>query len=51
MEMLRSMTLTAPGCPVAGEMPVMVAEAISSIDGTGGGRSPWFGNQVGPKTV
>lgn len=29
------MTLTAPGCPVAGEMPVMVAEAISSIDGTG----------------
>ena len=29
------MTLTAPGCPVAGEMPVMVAEAISSVPGTG----------------
>ncbi|MDA0997457.1 MAG: SUF system Fe-S cluster assembly protein [Proteobacteria bacterium] len=29
------MSLTAPGCPVAGEMPGMVAEAVSKIDGTG----------------
>ena len=29
------MTLTAPGCPVAGEMPAMVARAISGVEGTG----------------
>lgn len=29
------MTLTAPGCPVAGQMPVMVAEAIEKLDGVG----------------
>ena len=29
------MSLTAPGCPVAGEMPGMVARAVSGIDGTG----------------
>jgi FeS assembly SUF system protein len=28
-----SMTLTAPGCPVAGEMPGWVAEAITPIPG------------------
>jgi FeS assembly SUF system protein len=27
------MTLTAPGCPVAGEMPGWVADAIRSVDG------------------
>ncbi len=27
------MTLTAPGCPVAGEMPGWVAEAVEPIDG------------------
>ncbi len=27
------MTLTAPGCPVAGEMPGWVADAIEPIDG------------------
>ena len=27
------MTLTAPGCPVAGEMPGMVAEAIEPLPG------------------
>ncbi len=27
------MTLTAPGCPVAGEMPVWVQEAVMAIDG------------------
>ena len=29
------MTLTSPGCPVAGELPVWVAEAIEKVDGTG----------------
>ena len=29
------MTLTAPGCPVAGEMPAMVAEALAKVPGTG----------------
>ncbi len=29
------MTLTTPGCPVAGEMPGMVAEAVAAIDGAG----------------
>jgi len=29
------MTLTAPNCPVAGEMPVMVADAIVVLDGVG----------------
>jgi len=27
------MTLTAPGCPVAGEMPEWVRDAVLSIDG------------------
>lgn len=29
------MTLTAPTCPVAGELPVWVAEAVAAINGTG----------------
>jgi len=29
------MTLTAPGCPVAGEMPGMVADAVSGVEGIG----------------
>jgi FeS assembly SUF system protein len=29
------MTLTAPACPVAGEMPVWVAEAVAGVDGIG----------------
>ncbi len=29
------MSLTAPGCPVAGEMPGMVASAVTQVDGTG----------------
>jgi FeS assembly SUF system protein len=29
------MTLTAPGCPVAGEMPQMVADAVADVDGVG----------------
>src|ERR1700721_2642479 len=29
------MTLTAPGCPVAGEMPVMVKTALETVEGIG----------------
>lgn len=29
------MTLTAPGCPVAGTMPEMVADAVRSVEGVG----------------
>jgi FeS assembly SUF system protein len=29
------MTLTAPGCPVAGEMPGMVQDALEKIEGIG----------------
>ena len=29
------MTLTAPGCPVAGEMPTWVENAVASIPGVG----------------
>ena len=29
------MSLTAPGCPVAGELPVQLAEAIAAVPGTG----------------
>ncbi len=29
------MTLTAPGCPVAGEMPGQVAEAVAGVEGIG----------------
>jgi metal-sulfur cluster biosynthetic enzyme len=29
------MTLTAPGCPVAGEMPIWVENAVGSVAGVG----------------
>ncbi|MFT5180577.1 MAG: FeS assembly SUF system protein [Alphaproteobacteria bacterium] len=29
------MTLTAPACPVAGELPVWVAEAVAGVEGFG----------------
>jgi len=29
------MSLTAPGCPVAGEMPGQVAESVAQVDGVG----------------
>ncbi len=32
-EVRLTMTLTAPGCPVAGEMPGWLADAISPVDG------------------
>tara|TARA_B100001057_G_scaffold73047_1_gene67339 strand:- start:108 stop:545 length:438 start_codon:yes stop_codon:yes gene_type:complete len=30
-----NMSLTAPGCPVAGEMPAQVAEAVAALTGAG----------------
>ncbi|MEL7302691.1 MAG: SUF system Fe-S cluster assembly protein [Pseudomonadota bacterium] len=30
------MTLTAPGCPVAGEMPIWVENAVTSVPGVSG---------------
>lgn len=30
-----TMTLTAPACPVAGELPQQVADAVASVPGTG----------------
>jgi FeS assembly SUF system protein len=30
------MTLTAPGCPVAGEMPIWVENAVNSVPGVAG---------------
>jgi FeS assembly SUF system protein len=32
---LVDMTLTAPGCPVAGEMPGMVKDALQGVEGIG----------------
>ena len=32
---LVTMTLTAPGCPVAGIMPQQVAEAVAAVPGVG----------------
>jgi FeS assembly SUF system protein len=34
-EVTIDMTLTAPGCPVAGEMPIWVKEAVAKIEGVG----------------
>ncbi len=33
MDILIDMTLTAPGCPVAGQMPIWVADAIRTVPG------------------
>ncbi len=41
------MTLTAPGCPVAGEMPIWVENAVSAVPGVMGAKAtitfdpPW----------
>ncbi len=32
------MTLTAPGCPVAGEMPIWVQNAVSAVPGVSGAK-------------
>ncbi|HLY05204.1 MAG TPA: SUF system Fe-S cluster assembly protein [Rhizomicrobium sp.] len=35
MDVSVDMTLTAPGCPVAGEMPEMVRTALEGVEGIG----------------
>ena len=41
------MTLTAPGCPVAGEMPIWIEDAVKKVDGVRSARAnlvfdpPW----------
>ena len=41
------MTLTAPGCPVAGEMPTWVEDAVANVPGVSGAKAtivfdpPW----------
>jgi FeS assembly SUF system protein len=34
-DVMIDMTLTAPGCPVAGEMPIWVQNAVAAVDGVG----------------
>jgi FeS assembly SUF system protein len=34
-DVIIEMTLTAPGCPVAGTMPEMVADAVRAVEGVG----------------
>lgn len=34
-DVIIDMTLTAPGCPIAGEMPVMVETAVRTVEGVG----------------
>ncbi|MAM96124.1 SUF system Fe-S cluster assembly protein [Parvibaculum sp.] len=34
-DVLIDMTLTAPGCPVAGTMPIMVEDAVRTVEGVG----------------
>jgi len=42
-----NMTLTAPGCPVAGDMPIWVEDAVSAVPGVSGAKAnvvfdpPW----------
>ena len=46
-DVLIDMTLTAPGCPVAGEMPVWIEEAVGKVEGVRSARAqltfdpPW----------
>jgi len=46
------MTLTAPGCPVAGEMPIWVENAVVSVDGVMGAEvkmvfdPPWSADRM-----
>ena len=41
------MTLTAPGCPVAGDMPIWVEDAVAAVPGVSGAKAnltfdpPW----------
>jgi FeS assembly SUF system protein len=46
-DVLIEMTLTAPGCPVAGEMPVWIEDAVKKVEGVRSARAeltfdpPW----------
>ncbi|WP_373253358.1 SUF system Fe-S cluster assembly protein [Brevundimonas sp.] len=46
------MTLTAPGCPVAGEMPIWVEEAVKKVKGVRSARAeltfdpPWDASKM-----
>jgi FeS assembly SUF system protein len=46
-DVLIDMTLTAPGCPVAGEMPIWIEQAVSKVEGVRSARAqltfdpPW----------
>lgn len=46
-DVLVEMTLTAPGCPVAGEMPVWIEQAVIKVEGVRSARAeltfdpPW----------
>ena len=43
------MTLTAPGCPVAGEMPIWVENAVNTVAGVSAPRSNWCSIRRGHK--
>jgi len=51
-DVLVEMTLTAPGCPVAGEMPGWVEEAVKKVEGVKSARAnlvfdpPWDSSKM-----
>ena len=51
-DVLVEMTLTAPGCPVAGEMPGWVEDAVKKVDGVRSARAnlvfdpPWDSSKM-----
>jgi len=51
-DVLVEMTLTAPGCPVAGEMPGWVEDAVRKVDGVKSARAnlvfdpPWDSSKM-----
>ena len=51
-DVLVEMTLTAPGCPVAGEMPIWVEEAVKKVEGVRSARAeltfdpPWDASKM-----
>ena len=45
------MTLTAPGCPVAGEMPGWVENAVATVPGVRPSRSTWSSIRPGTKAA
>ena len=45
------MTLTAPGCPVAGAMPGAVADAVAGVTASAKWKSGWSGSRRGRETA